>query len=259
MSGKKLGGDDLLIFQTPAEAFRNNVRPAGYQTPQSTGGFSQPQYSFGSRTSTFSSPGTEDKLTPQSTSSGYASNSSSNNNKPIASQNDRLRQFFDCCDFNRDGRLGEEELSHALRNYDQSEFRRSTARTMIKLFDKQHFNSVDFEDFCNIWSYLARWRAVFEKCDTNGSYCINQQEFVEALKTFGFDLPMQCINHVFLTFSTVLPNQVAVMKFDSFIESMVWIMKVTEVFKKFPNVDSNGATAEIGYFDFIDVLLAFRD
>lgn len=263
MSGYKVDGDDLLVFQTPAEALAKHK--SSFQTPQSTGGksgFYQPQYPFQRSSLATSSVGSASpsgsessfgRLSPQSTSSGSISGTK------VLSQKDRLKQFFDCCDFNRDGRLGEDELSQALRNYDQTEFKRSTARTMIKLFDKDHYNSVDFDDFCNIWNYLSRWRTVFEKCDTDGSMSVNHAEFTKALKTFGFDLPIESINHIFFTFSTITQySQQPMMKFDSFIESMVWIMKVTEVFKKYPNID-NGATAEIGYFDFIDVLLAFKD
>lgn len=273
MSGYKTDGDDLLIFQTPAEALAKHK--SFVQSPQSTGGrnnaavgnngnsgFYQPQYPFQNpRASLTSSNGSASpsgsessfgKLSPQSTASGSGSTGK------VLSQKDRLKQFFDCCDLNKDGRLSEDELCHALRNYDQSEFKRSTARTMIKLFDKNHVNSVDFDDFCSIWNYLSRWRTVFEKCDTDGSLSINHPEFSNALKTFGFDLPLDSINHVFYTFSTAQFNQQPIMKFDAFIESMVWIMKITEVFKKYPSSDG-GATAEVGYFDFIDVLLAFKD
>lgn len=268
MSGYKIDGDDLLVFQTPAEALAKH-KP-GFQTPQTTGGskgsgFYQPHYSF-QNWSGSSSPSSSDvsfeRLLVQSPQQQQPQPQVQPQPQPqhqqpkALSQKERLRQFFDCCDFNRDGRLGEEELSHALRNYDQSEFKRSTARTMIKLFDKNHFNLVDFDDFCNIWNYLARWRTVFEKCDLDLSLSINHGEFKNALKTFGFELPNESVNHVFFTFLT-LSNGQPLMKFDSFIESMVWIMKVTEVFKHYPSTD--GTKAEIGYFDFIDVLLAFRD
>lgn len=247
-----MSGDDLLVFQTPAEAVAKNMR--SYQTPQSTGGsantsleFSQPRHTS-SYLSTSSSPASSSSSIEES------SNVKTQNRK---SGINRLKEFFDCCDFNLDGRLTEDELCYALRNYDQSEFSNSCSRTMIKLFNKSKVQekSVNFDEFCEIWSYLGRWRNVFEKHDVDNDLAISKAEFVTTLQSFGYKLADVSIDNIFRLFA----NYNGKMKYDAFIESMIWVMKVNDFYTKYENPEKQKESVNISYADFVDVLLTFKE
>lgn len=129
---------------------------------------------------------------------------------------------------------------------------------MIKSFDNSRTGSLDFEQFLALWDYLARWRTVFERFDVDKSLSISFNEYTSALKALGFSVEFNCLQHIFSRFSYLTPNQGPVMKLDSFVESMVWIMQITEDFKKFPSHD-NGNTATISFSGFLDVILRHRD
>lgn len=285
----KIQGDDLLVFQTPAQAFGDKRKstislnaigssgtPPNDLSPATTGNFNHSRTSSynalagpnNSSTSglqrheieSFASPNTTGgTFTPTST--GQQQQQQSGNNPNRRTYKDaivtQLRPLFDRCDLDHTGRLTQDELVHALRNYDGTEFNKSTVRQMIKSFDNSRTGSLDFEQFLALWDYLARWRTVFERFDVDKSLSISFNEYTSALKALGFSVEFNCLQHIFSRFSYLTPNQGPVMKLDSFVESMVWIMQITEDFKKFPSHD-NGNTATISFSGFLDVILRHR-
>lgn len=205
-----------------------------------------------------SNTGTHNSVSGSPVNSGRSSVVSGNSPQIPTDPNESLRRYFDQHDVNRNGRLSEDELVYALQNYDKSNFNISTVRQMIKLFDIGRQGSLDFGEFRQLWQYLNRWKAVFEKFDVDRSMSISLNEYANALAALGFSLEQDCLRHIFTRFSYVTPSQGQVMKLDSFVESMVWVMQITEDFKRFPSSDPSHRTAVISFSQFLDVVLRHR-
>lgn len=141
-----------------------------------------------------------------------------------------LRALFNDVDSSGDGRLSEYELSRALTNADNTQFNGEIVRLLIKLFDKDGDNHINFEEFNTLWTYLSEWRTYFEKFDRNHNCFISLKEFKNALEAFGFSLSSKCIEFVFLKYSRPgLGEQV--MSFDLFVLSCYVLNSIANIFK----------------------------
>lgn len=167
----------------------------------------------------------------------------------------QLRDIFDRVDRNRDGRLSEDELSAALLNNDGSHFRPSTIKLMIRLFDKDGSNSIDFREFYHLWNYLIHWRKEFNKYDLDQNEKISFGEYQATLESFGYRLPTDIVLFVFQKFGDFNANQPMSLKFDMFVESLIWLLRCTNIFKKFDKQGNGVAT--IPFQDFVHEILMF--
>ncbi|ODV98486.1 hypothetical protein PACTADRAFT_37020 [Pachysolen tannophilus NRRL Y-2460] len=163
-----------------------------------------------------------------------------------------LRELFDKVDRNGNGRLSELELSNALLNDDYSKFRPSTVRLILKLFDKENKNYIDFKEFCRLWNYIGYWRKVFTKFDKEGSQTISFSEYQNALEKIGYRLSTDTILFIFQKFS----DGSLQLKFDMFVESLIWLLKITDSFKKY-DYQGNGI-AVIQFKDYVEEILSFN-
>lgn len=165
----------------------------------------------------------------------------------------QLRDLFNSVDRNGSGALSEAELANALVNVDHTKFRPSTVRLMLNLFDESSSGTISFSEFVHLWNYIGYWRNVFKKFDSDGSLSISFSEYQTALETIGYRLPTDTVLFVFQRFSG--PNSLQ-LKFDMFVESLIWLLRITDCFKKY-DVQGNGV-AVIQFQDFIHELMELR-
>lgn len=162
-----------------------------------------------------------------------------------------LRSVFEKVDINGSGRISAKELSHALLNFDRSRFQDSTIRLMINLFcgPDSATKSLNFEQFVSLWKYLSAYKKLFIQADTNKSGDISFGEFQKILEQIGYKLDIDLVLNLFQKYALLESGGVGKLRFDNFIELLVYLRKLTDVFKKYDK-DLSG-TATISFSDFL--------
>lgn len=128
-------------------------------------------------------------------------------------------------------------------------------RLMIKLFSSPASQpGLNFEQFVSLWKYLTAYKKLFVAADVNKSGDISFGEFQRILEQIGYKLNVDLVLHLFQKFSNKeggTENGVAVgkLKFDAFIELLVYLRKLTDIFKQYDKDLSGVAT--INYLDFL--------
>lgn len=166
-----------------------------------------------------------------------------------------LRATFEKVDKNRSGRISARELSSALMNFDNTRFQPSTVLLMIKLFTTSSSpGGLNFEQFVSLWKYLTAYKKLFVAADVNRSGDISFGEFQRIIEEIGYKLNVDLVLHLFQKFannespdsgSAIVSN----LKFDAFIELLVYLRTLTDVFKQYDKDLSGVAT--INYLDFL--------
>ncbi|RDW67844.1 hypothetical protein BP6252_09240 [Coleophoma cylindrospora] len=141
-----------------------------------------------------------------------------------------LLPLFKAVDKDRSGTLSERELSAALVNGDWSSFDPHTVKMMIRMFDSDRSGTINFDEFCGLWGFLAAWRGLFDRFDVDKSGSISLDEFTNALAAFGYRLSQQFVVILFRTFDK--RNEGAI-SFDLFVQSCISLKRMTDVFKKY--------------------------
>jgi len=167
----------------------------------------------------------------------------------------QLRELFDRVDKDGDGALKEDELSTALINNDGTQFKPSTVRLMIRLFDKDGSGIIEFKEFFHLWNYILHWRKTFQRFDIDSNSKISFGEYQSALESFGYRLPTDIVLFIFQRFGEFNSNKPMSLRFDMFVESLVWLLRCTNIFKKF-DTQGNGI-ATISFQDFVHEILSF--
>lgn len=167
-----------------------------------------------------------------------------------------LRATFERVDTNRLGKISARELSAALINFDNTGFQHSTVKLMIKLFTSPSSSSsgLNFEQFVSLWKYLTAYKKLFAAADVNKSGDISFGEFQRIIDQIGYKLNVDLVLHLFQKFANkelLDDGSVAVgkLKFDAFIELLVYLRKLTDIFKQYDKDLSGVAT--IDYLDFL--------
>ncbi|OVF07879.1 putative programmed cell death protein [Clavispora lusitaniae] len=177
--------------------------------------------------------------------------------KPLSSKKKlemELRVVFDKVDLNRSGKISVHELSQALSNFDNTKFQDSTVRLMINLFTTNHSSSLNFEQFISLWKHLTAYKKLFVAADQNKSGDISFGELQQIIEQIGYKLNVDLVLHLFQKFANKEQSPydtqiVGKLKFDAFIELLVYLRRLTDIFKKYDNDQSGVATIE--YSDFL--------
>jgi Ca2+-binding EF-hand superfamily protein len=120
-------------------------------------------------------------------------------------------------DKERNGQLSESSLRSALVNGDYTAFDAHTVRMMIRMFDTDRSGTINFDEFCGLWGFLAAWRNLFDRFDVDRSGNISFQEFSDALVAFGY-------RH---------GGREKTLSFDLFVQACISLKRMTDVFKKY--------------------------
>lgn len=68
----------------------------------------------------------------------------------------------------------------------------------------------------------------------------------------GYKIPIEVVENLFEQFAEIIGGSKC-LKFDRFVESVIWLIRLTKVFRQF-DVENNGVGV-IEYKDFIDIVL----
>jgi Ca2+-binding EF-hand superfamily protein len=142
-------------------------------------------------------------------------------------------------DKDRSGQLSESELRRALVNGDYTAFDPHTVKMMIRMFDADRSGTVNFDEFCGLWGFLAAWRGLFDRFDKDRSGSISHLEFSEALVAFGYRLSPQFVQLLFNTYAKNTrargdqgPRENG-LSFDLFVQACISLKRMTDVFKRY--------------------------
>lgn len=159
---------------------------------------------------------------------------------------DSLWPLFLQVDKDRTGQLTEAELQRALVNGDYTAFDQHTVRMMIRMFDTDRSGTINFDEFCGLWGFLASWRGLFDRFDVDRSGSISLREFEDALVAFGYRLSPQFVQLLFGTYARSHSrgrgddyNREKVLSFDLFVQACISLKRMTDVFKRY-DTDRDG-------------------
>jgi len=147
-----------------------------------------------------------------------------------------LFPLFKAVDKQGTGHLTEKELRAALVNGDWTSFDPHTVKMMIRMFDTDKTGTIDFDEFCGLWSFLAAWRGLFDRFDEDRSGNISFDEYSKALVAFGYRLSSTFVGVLYRTYEK---RGSEAMSFDLFVQSCIALKRMTDVFKKY-DVDRDG-------------------
>lgn len=159
---------------------------------------------------------------------------------------DALWRIYLQVDKNRTGQLSEAELQRALVNGDYTAFDPHTVKMMIRMFDTDRSGTINFDEFCGLWGFLAAWRGLFDRFDVDRSGNISLREFEDALVAFGYRLSPQFVQLLFSTYAKSHSRgrgddgeREKVLSFDLFVQACISLKRMTDVFKKY-DTDRDG-------------------
>ncbi|CCK70156.1 Pef1p KNAG_0D04100 [Huiozyma naganishii CBS 8797] len=165
-------------------------------------------------------------------------------------------RLFQNHDVKERGRLTGEELQNLLQNDDNSRFSMSSIDSLINLFGVARFGTVNANEFISLYKKLKLWRKVYVDNDIDGSFTISVTEYHNCLQELRYLIPLEASEKLFDQYSEFNINgntNQKELKFDKFVESLTWLMKLTSVFRKFDSKQEGIAT--IDYKSFIESTL----
>ncbi|KAL8945535.1 MAG: hypothetical protein Q9222_007923 [Ikaeria aurantiellina] len=98
------------------------------------------------------------------------------------------------------------------------------------MFDADKSGSINFDEFCGLWGFLAAWRSLFDRFDADRSGYISLSEYSHALTAFGYRLSSTFVNLLYRTYEKRGDDS---MSFDLFVQSCIVLKRMTDVFKRY--------------------------
>jgi Ca2+-binding EF-hand superfamily protein len=178
-----------------------------------------------------------------------------------------LYQLFLAANSSQSGTLSESELGSALVNADYTAFDPYTIKMMMRMFSsapRQDF--VSYEEFVDLWRFLAAWRELFERFDEDRSGRISLSEFSKALVAFGYRLSSSFTNVLYNTYNekAILASQrrgsrtrQEGMSFDLFVQACISLKRMTDVFKGYD--DDRDGYVTLSFEEFLMEILRLRE
>ena len=185
---------------------------------------------------------------------------------PDADSSD-LYPLFLAANSSHSGSLSESELGSALVNADYSAFDPYTITMMMRMFSTApRLDFVTYEEFVNLWRFLAEWRRIFERFDEDHSGRISLGEFSKALVAFGYRLSGSFTNMLYDTYNAkgILANQrrgsrtrQEGMSFDLFVQACISLKRMTDIFKGYD--DDRDGYVTLSFEEFLTEILRLRE
>ncbi|CAF1017469.1 unnamed protein product, partial [Brachionus calyciflorus] len=111
---------------------------------------------------------------------------------------DYLKTIFNEIDINKDGSISSNELQHILKNVQSNaSFDPKTVYLLIKKYDRNGDNEINFEEFYDLYNNLNEEFETFLLTDIDGSGSIDSREFAELLKSKGYDFSHMFYDYFF--------------------------------------------------------------
>ncbi|XP_035793198.1 calpain-A-like isoform X1 [Anopheles albimanus] len=123
-------------------------------------------------------------------------------------------------------------------NISSEGFSKDVCRAMVAMLDVDHTGKLGFDEFQQLLTDIAKWKAVFKLYDTQGTGRLSAFQLREALNSAGYHLNNRILNalvHRYGSRSGTIP-------FDDFIMCAVKIKTMIEIFRERDPDGSNQAT-----------------
>lgn len=171
-----------------------------------------------------------------------------------------LFPLFRAANISGSGSLSERELSSALVNADYTSFDPYTIKSLLRMFSSSPNRShITYEEFVNLWRFLAAWRELFERFDEDRSGRINLQEFSKALVAFGYRLSQPFTAVLFNSYNDRggMGRGREGMSFDLFVQACISLKRMTDVFKGYD--DDRDGYVTLSFEEFLTEILRLRE
>ncbi|OQV23530.1 putative Peflin [Hypsibius exemplaris] len=129
-------------------------------------------------------------------------------------EDQQLMSLFAAVDEDSDGFITVAELQQALINDNWSTFSMNTINVILQIFDKDDNCRIDFDEFSKIKNYVAEWKIIFDRYDTDRSGTIDIREIKSAILAMGFNVSTEFCNKLGWRFCQDSPGK---MHLDAFI------------------------------------------
>ena len=126
--------------------------------------------------------------------------------------------------------------------------------------------TIKYNEFQNLWRFLAAWRELFERFDEDRSGRISLNEFSKALVAFGYRLSQQFAAALYQTFNSRGArageerrgsHQNAGMSFDLFVQACISLKRMTDAFKGYD--DDRDGYITVSFEEFLTEILRLRE
>ncbi|KFY68522.1 hypothetical protein V496_01014 [Pseudogymnoascus sp. VKM F-4515 (FW-2607)] len=171
----------------------------------------------------------------------------------LTGEDPNLLPLFRAVDKDGSGHLSESELSAALVNGDWTAFDPHTVALMIRMFDTSRSGTIEFSEFCGLWSFLASWRTLFDRFDADRSGNISLDEFSSALVAFGYRLSDSFVGFLFRAFDKGRKGNLS---FDLFVQACITLKRMTDAFKRYD--DDRDGFVTLSFEQFLEEVLRQR-
>jgi peflin len=177
---------------------------------------------------------------------------------PQAPDESDLFPLFRAANMSGSGSLSEKELSSALVNADYTSFDPYTIKSLLRMFSSTPTKShITYEEFINLWRFLAAWRELFERFDEDHSGRISLPEFGKALLAFGYRLSQPFTAVLYNSYNDRGGRGREGMSFDLFVQACISLKRMTDVFKGYDE-DRDGYVT-LSFEEFLTEILRLRE
>ncbi|GAU89428.1 hypothetical protein RvY_01979 [Ramazzottius varieornatus] len=142
-----------------------------------------------------------------------------------------LQMWFATVDEDNDGRITVQESQQALLNDNYTPFSVETIQMMLKMFDRNSNNTIEYAEFRELKKYIRKWRAVFDHFDKDHSGTINYTEISEAFVGMGYNLSTDFCKKLCARFGKKGSSS-AQMNLDAFIYACASIRAMNKDYKR---------------------------
>jgi peflin len=173
-----------------------------------------------------------------------------------------LYPLFRTANASNSGSLTTTELGSALVNADFTPFDARTITSLMRMFTNSPPHqpqgpTITYQEFENLWRFLAAWRTLFERFDEDRSGRISLQEYAKAMTAFGYTLSPPFVAMLYNTYNERSPVPNRGMSFDLFVQSCISLKRMTDVFKKYD--DDRDGYVTMSFEEFLTEILRLRD
>lgn len=177
-----------------------------------------------------------------------------------------LYHIFRAANSSGTGSLTKSELASAPVNADLTPFDPRTINSLMRMFStsppsQPQGPTLTYNEFQNLWRFLAEWRNLFERFDEDQSGRISLSEFSNAMVAFGYRLssPFTSLLYNFYTGypserrGSQGPVQGRGMSFDLFVQACISLKRMTDVFKGYD--DDRDGYVTLSFEEFLTEML----
>ncbi|KAH6939964.1 hypothetical protein HPB50_022994 [Hyalomma asiaticum] len=101
-----------------------------------------------------------------------------------------LTSVFESMDRDRTGFINASELQRALASGTWKPFGEELVFLMVKIFDRDFSNKINFDQFCTLWKYITEWVNGFKKVDRTNSGRLDKAELQTAFANVGHQVSL---------------------------------------------------------------------